>query len=160
MHTVSALRINHLFHELLTDQFPERPRPLRLGASLAGPGSLPWASGPGAHPWAVGPGLAPIRMRYPSDFAEALLIHVNHLNRILKGVTGKTTSELIAERLAEQSCLLLSHSHYTCSEISFMLGFGELPHFINFFKRKRGMTPNAYRRISLHAQPDCAGAVA
>jgi AraC-like DNA-binding protein len=142
MHTVSALRINHLFHELLTDQFPERPRPLRLEASLAGPG------------------LAPIRMRYPSDFAEALLIHVNHLNRILKGVTGKTTSELIAERLAEQSCLLLSHSHYTCSEISFMLGFGELPHFINFFKRKRGMTPNAYRRISLHAQPDCAEAVA
>jgi AraC family transcriptional activator of pobA len=130
MHTVSALRISFLFNELLAEQFSECPGPPQIMA-----------------------GISSIKMRHPSDFADALLIHVNHLNRTLKEVTGKTTSALIADRLEEQSCVLLKHSHYTCSEIAFALGFAELPHFINFFKRRMGVTPNAYRREELGVTP-------
>lgn len=87
-----------------------------------------------------------MKLRHPGDFASALLIHVNHLNRALKSVTGKTTSMLIAEKIIAESRMRLRHTNYTCSEIAWSLGFEQLPHFINFFKRNVGATPNSYRK--------------
>jgi hypothetical protein len=40
-----------------------------------------------------------VHLRSASDFAMQLNIHVNHLNRAVKEITEKTTSQLIAERL-------------------------------------------------------------
>ena len=152
MHTSSTLRICQLFNELLTDQFLGGPviEPVSARSVIdrvsARPVIEPVSTRPVIDPVSARPGLGPIKMRYPSDFADALMIHVNHLNRRLKEVTGKTTSELIAEKLEVESCTLLRHSHYTCSEIAFALGFAELPHFINFFKRRVGVTPNSFRK--------------
>jgi len=76
-----------------------------------------------------------IKLRFPIDFADELCMHVNHLNRSLKIVTGKTTSNLIANRLMKEAAFLLLHTHWNITEISWCLGFEELPHFIKFFKK-------------------------
>ena len=90
--------------------------------------------------------LNPIKLRHPGDFAAALRTHVNHLNRTLKKVTGKTTSQLIAGKLEGEARVLLRHTDYTCSEIALLLGFETLPHFIRFFKSKVGKTPVGFRK--------------
>ena len=86
-----------------------------------------------------------MRLRSPVDFAEQLSVHVNHLNRSLKEITGKTTSQLIAERVSQEARILLKRTNWNISEIAYSLGFEELSHFINFFKKHFGQTPKAFR---------------
>ncbi|SFB70400.1 AraC-type DNA-binding protein [Flexibacter flexilis DSM 6793] len=86
-----------------------------------------------------------MRLRIPADFAAHLSVHINHLNRALKTVTGKTTSMLIAERILQEACSLLRHTDWNISEIGYCLGFEEPSHFIAFFKRSMDVTPKVYR---------------
>jgi len=86
-----------------------------------------------------------MRLRSPVDFAEQLSVHVNHLNRSLKEITGKTTSQLIAERVSQEARILLKRTNWNISEIAYSLGFEELSHFINFFKKHFNQTPKAFR---------------
>jgi len=86
-----------------------------------------------------------MKLRSPVDFAEQLSVHVNHLNRSLKEITGKTTSQLIAERVSQEARTLLKHTSWNISEIAYSLGFEELSHFINFFKKNFNQTPKAFR---------------
>ncbi|MDD5052881.1 MAG: helix-turn-helix transcriptional regulator [Sulfuricurvum sp.] len=90
-----------------------------------------------------------LEIKTPSDFAKHLNIHVNHLNRTLKNITGKTTSELIAQRISQEAIILLKHTDWSISDIAFALGYDEAPHFINFFKKMVDQTPKKYRE-SIH----------
>ena len=90
-----------------------------------------------------------VRLRFPVDFADQLSLHVNHLNKALKGTTGQTTSALLAARFTQEAKVLLTHTQWNVSEIAWCLGFEELPHFINFFKKNVGATPSAIRRNNL-----------
>lgn len=38
-------------------------------------------------------------LRAPADYADKLNIHVNYLNRAVKTITGKTTTQLISDRV-------------------------------------------------------------
>lgn len=62
-------------------------------------------------------------LRSPADFAARLAVHVNHLNRAIKETTGKTTSDLIAERVVNEAKALLKHTSWNISEIGYSLGF-------------------------------------
>jgi AraC-like DNA-binding protein len=86
-----------------------------------------------------------VKMRFAADYSKVLLIHVNHLNKAVKERTGKTTSALIAARITHEAKILLKHTQWSISEIGWCLGFEELPHLINFFKKHTGITPKAYR---------------
>ena len=88
-----------------------------------------------------------MKLRTPADFANHLCIHVNHLNKSLKEVTEKTTSQLIAERVLQEARALLKHTNWNISEIAWCLGFEELPHFINFFKKNVRLTPGSFRSL-------------
>ncbi len=44
-----------------------------------------------------------LRLRTASDYAGQLAIHVNHLNKVLKENTGKTTSDLISARIVREA---------------------------------------------------------
>jgi AraC family transcriptional activator of pobA len=84
-------------------------------------------------------------MRSAKDFASKLSVHVNHLNRAIKKTTGKTTTDVIAERLLSEAKLLLKHTDWNVSEIGYCLGFEEPAHFNNFFKKQVQTTPARYR---------------
>lgn len=88
-----------------------------------------------------------VNLRSASDFANQLAVHVNHLNRALKETTGKTTSQLIGERITQEARALLKHTDWNISEIGYTLGFEELPHFINFFKKNTQISPKSYRAV-------------
>ncbi|MFY0255477.1 helix-turn-helix domain-containing protein [Chitinophaga sp. 30R24] len=109
-------RISSLFMELLERQFPVTSPMQRM------------------------------KIRMPVDFATQLAVHVNSLNRALKETTGKTTSQLIAQRILQEARSLLKHTDWSISEISWSLGFEELPQFIHFFKRNEQVTPGTFRR--------------
>ena len=111
----AAVRVASLFIELLERQFP-----------IESP-------------------MQQMKLRTPADFADHLCIHVNHLNRSLKEVTEKTTSQLIAERVLQEGRALLKHTNWNISEIAWCLGFEELPHFIHFFKKNVQLTPGSFR---------------
>jgi AraC family transcriptional regulator, transcriptional activator of pobA len=87
-----------------------------------------------------------VQLRSPSDFANQLNVHVNHLNRAVKESTQKTTSNLIAERVLQESKILLRHSRWNVSEVAYALGFTEVTHFNNFFKKHTDTTPLKFRK--------------
>jgi AraC-like DNA-binding protein len=86
-----------------------------------------------------------ISLRSASDYADQLNIHVNHLNRAVKEITDKTTSQIIAERILREAKILLKHSAWSVSEISDTLGFTEVTHFTNFFKKHVELSPLKFR---------------
>lgn len=117
--TNSALRITSLFTELLERQFP------------------------------IESTLQQMELRRPAEFANHLSVHVNHLNHSLKEITGRTTSQLIADRIVKEARSLLQHTAWNVSEIGWCLGFEETSNFINFFKRAEKLPPKSYRNSKM-----------
>jgi AraC-like DNA-binding protein len=111
----ASLRVVSLFIELLERQFPIESSDQRL------------------------------QLKTAKDYAERLAVHVNYLNKKLKENTGKTTTEFIADRLVQEAKILLRQTKWNVSEISYALGFEEIAHFSNFFKRKTSCTPLEFR---------------
>lgn len=88
-----------------------------------------------------------IHLRSASDFARQLNVHVNHLNRAVKDTIEKTTTQIIAERILQEAKILLKHSKWNVSEIAFALGFTEVTHFNNFFKKHVQLSPLKFRNV-------------
>lgn len=86
-----------------------------------------------------------VRLRTAKDYADQLALHVNHLNRVLRETTGRTTTALIAGRVAQEARMLLKQTNWTVSEIAHSLGFADVAHFCNFFKRQTGLVPGSLR---------------
>lgn len=111
----AASRITSLFVELLERQFP-----------IEAPGQK-------------------LSLRSAKEYAERLSVHVNHLNKVLKENTGKTTTEIITGRMLQEAKILLKQTDWNVSEIAYSLGFEEVAHFSNFFKKQTTFTPLAFR---------------
>jgi AraC family transcriptional regulator, transcriptional activator of pobA len=86
-----------------------------------------------------------LKLRTAKDYADRLAVHVNHLNKVLKESTGKTTTDIIGNRVAQEAKILLKHTDWNISEIAYSLGFEEVAHFSNFFKKQVSMAPLAFR---------------
>jgi len=86
-----------------------------------------------------------LTLRTAKDYADRLAVHVNHLNKVLKENTGKTTTEMISGRVIREAKILLKQTNWNISEISDSLGFEEVAHFSNFFRKQTSLAPVAYR---------------
>jgi len=86
-----------------------------------------------------------IGLRTAKDYAERLAVHVNHLNKVLKEHTGKTTTDIISGRVLQEAKILLKQTDWNISEIAYCLGFEEVAHFSNFFRKQTALTPVAFR---------------
>lgn len=86
-----------------------------------------------------------LKLKSPHDFAEKLSVHVNHLNRAVKEITGKSTSEIISARIANEATALLKHTDNTVAEIAYSLGFEHPSNFNSFFKKHTNGTPGLMR---------------
>jgi AraC family transcriptional regulator, transcriptional activator of pobA len=89
-----------------------------------------------------------LKLNSPAAFAAQQNIHVNHLNKALKAIKGRTTSQLINERILQEARTLLKSTNWTIAEIAFSLGFGEANHFSAFFKSLAKITAKKYREIN------------
>jgi AraC family transcriptional activator of pobA len=88
-----------------------------------------------------------LALRTPQAFADELAVHVNYLSRTLKTTTGKTTTQLLADRLVQEAQALLHHTDWPVSTIGYCLGFEEPTHFTQFFRRHAGRTPSQVRQV-------------
>jgi AraC-like DNA-binding protein len=111
----ATARITAVFLELLDRQFPVEPSGDRL------------------------------LLRTPKEFSARLSIHVNYLNRAVKQETGKTTTEHIFDRLAAEAKAMLRHSNMNIAGIAYGLSFQDQAHFNNFFRKRTGSSPSAFR---------------
>jgi len=87
-----------------------------------------------------------IVLKTPQAFATKLAVHTNYLNRALKTATGKTTTQLITERIIQEATALLLHSNWSISQISDSLGFDAPTHFARAFRKHTSQTPSALRQ--------------
>lgn len=86
-----------------------------------------------------------LKLKSPHDFADKLSVHVNHLNRAVKEATGRSTTELISARVANEAKSLLKFTDNSVSDIAYSLGFEHPSNFNNFFKKQTGHTPRNAR---------------
>jgi AraC family transcriptional activator of pobA len=111
----ASARVSSLFAELLERQFPIESHQQQL------------------------------QLRTAKDYADTLSVHVNHLNKVLKENTGKTTTALISQRVVQEAKILLKQTDWNVSEIAQCLGFEEVAHFSNFFRKQTDQTPVGFR---------------
>lgn len=87
----------------------------------------------------------PLSIKTAQDFAENLSVHINHLNRSVKEITGKPTTTHISERIISEAKALLHHTDWSIAEIAYSLGFEYPTYFNNYFKRITGTNPKSFR---------------
>ena len=90
-----------------------------------------------------------LELKSAQDYAKHLSVHVNYLNSAVKEITGKTTTEHIAERIISEAKALLQHTDWNIAEIAYALGFEYPAYFNNFFKKKTGHIPKSIRAAHL-----------
>lgn len=89
-----------------------------------------------------------LALRTPAEFAGGLAVHTNHLNRSVKAVTGRTTGQLISDRILKEAKALLQHTDWSIAQIAAGLGFEEPAYFTNFFKKMTGTAPARTRLLA------------
>ncbi|WP_378176907.1 AraC family transcriptional regulator [Aquimarina sp. SS2-1] len=80
------------------------------------------------------------------QYAEALHVTPDHLNRTIKSLIGKTAKEYLQSRIIVAAKRLLSFSDKTTKEIGYELGFTEPANFSNFFKKCTGYPPSHFKQ--------------
>lgn len=73
-------------------------------------------------------------------------IHPVHVARSFRRMCGRTAGQLLRDRQFEEACARLATTATPHVDIALDLGFCDQAHFANFFRRRAGMTPGAYRR--------------
>lgn len=91
---------------------------------------------------------SPLKLMTPSAYADQLNVHVNHLNNVVKKATGKTTREVIHERIIAEAKVLLINTDWDAAEIAYALGFEYPSHFNKYFKQYTLTTPLLFRETS------------
>ncbi|MFC0426095.1 helix-turn-helix domain-containing protein [Chryseobacterium scophthalmum] len=87
----------------------------------------------------------PLQLKTAQDYAQHLNVHINYLNRAVKEITGKSTTNHITERIITEAKALLQHTDWSVSEIAYSLGFEYPTYFNNFFKKQTGTNPKSFR---------------
>ena len=79
-------------------------------------------------------------------YADMVNISPFQLNSITKSLLGRTVSELIDDQILLEAKRYLLGTRSQVSEIAFQLGYMDVSYFIRFFKKRMGVTPEAYRK--------------
>lgn len=87
----------------------------------------------------------PLQLKTAQDYALALQVHINYLNRAVKTITGKSTTTHITERIISEAKALLQHTDWNIADVAYALGFEYTTYFNNFFKKMTGTNPKAFR---------------
>jgi AraC family transcriptional regulator, transcriptional activator of pobA len=80
-----------------------------------------------------------------AHYADALAIPAAALSRALSEVTGRSTKELVTDRVMLEAARLLRFTDGTVGEIAHAVGYTDPLYFSRAFKRHAGVAPMAYR---------------
>lgn len=83
-------------------------------------------------------------------YADVLAVPAPALSKALAQATGKTTKELILDRVMVEAARLLRFTDLTVGQVADQVGFTDPLYFSRAFKRQRGEAPQAFREKSMH----------
>jgi AraC-like DNA-binding protein len=81
-----------------------------------------------------------------NEYAQILHITPNHLNKVVKGATGKSTSAWIEEAVMLKAKILLKGTDLPLGEVAAKVGIMDQSYFTRKFKLHTGVTPSDYRK--------------
>ncbi len=84
------------------------------------------------------------------DYANLLAISPNYLSETVKSVTGRTSTDLINDRMILEIKRLLKHTDMGISEIAYSLNFADQSYFSKYFKKLTGLSPLEFRNEGAH----------
>lgn len=79
-----------------------------------------------------------------SDYADMLHISPKYLNKLVQHALGKTTTDLIHDRLLLEAKRLLVRKERPVQDVAEELGFEDAAYFSRLFRKKTGVSPKAF----------------
>lgn len=83
-----------------------------------------------------------------TELAANVRLSQAHFSRAFKGVFGRSPQQFILERRVERAKGLMLTTPRRLCEIAQACGFADQAHFSRAFRKRVGLPPNAWRRIS------------
>ncbi len=80
-------------------------------------------------------------------YADLLKITPNHLSETVKAATGRTSTDLINDRMLLEIKRMLTHTGLSISEVAYQLNFSDQSYFSKYFKKLTGLSPGEWRKI-------------
>ena len=89
---------------------------------------------------------SPQNLHSPSFYAKELNVHPNHLNAVVKKISGRTALQHIHQHILQLAKSQLAQTTHSIKEIAYILHFDSPNNFSSFFKKNTQQTPGAYRK--------------
>ncbi|MEO9872138.1 AraC family transcriptional regulator [Ekhidna sp.] len=83
----------------------------------------------------------------PSAYADLLNITIRHLNRLTQETLGKSTTQLITERVILEAKRLIVYDSTSLAKISYELGYDDYAYFSRLFKKWTKLTPSEFSAL-------------
>ncbi|MGM0636626.1 MAG: AraC family transcriptional regulator, partial [Bacteroidota bacterium] len=84
--------------------------------------------------------------KLPKFYASELGVTTKHLNRVVKEIINKTTTELISDRVILEAKRQIVHSDDNLTNVAANLGFSDYSYFSKQFKIKTNLTPIDFKK--------------
>jgi AraC family transcriptional activator of pobA len=93
------------------------------------------------------------RTREVSHYAHASGISPRRLSELVKVELGRSTKEVIDDRVILEHKRLLAHTGVSVKELAALTGFDEPTNLVKFFRLHTGQTPLEFRAAHLTGRP-------
>ena len=80
------------------------------------------------------------------QYADLLTITPNYLSETVRNITGRTSTDLINDRMVMEIKRYLTHTDLGISEIAYQLNFSDQSYFSKYFKKLTKVSPLEFRR--------------
>ena len=97
------------------------------------------------------------RTRSVAHYAKEAGISTRRLGELLAERTGKSTKQVVDERVVLEMKRLLAHTEVSVKELAAQLGFDEPTNLVKFFRHHTGTTPLAFRAAQRRFLPSGRG---
>jgi AraC family transcriptional activator of pobA len=84
--------------------------------------------------------------KFVADYAGELFVTANHLNRIVKKITGTPASSHIQQHIITEAKRQALDANVSMKEIAYLLGFEDHSHFSKYFKNNSGMNFSSFKK--------------
>lgn len=87
-----------------------------------------------------------MKLKSPSDYARLMKTSTRQLNRLCQETFGKTTSDLILDRVILEAKRNLLHCDNNIAEVAADLGYFDTAYFSRLFRKRTMLTPSEFIR--------------
>ena len=91
-----------------------------------------------------------------SAIAAHLDCNADYLGRVYRATYGRTLTDAVHDHRMLHAAILLAEDRLTIAQVAYACGFEDSGYFRRLFKRSKGMTPNAFRRLHVRVHVNTA----